>query len=400
MTDEKYTLKMVWSDYKSELVFGLVLSVLLVISSWLSHLLPVSMFDKFINPALCIACAVICFFGAGLCLRHHDGIRVRRSWAVMLIGWGMWEMLAVVLAATATPEILQVGTDTMSSVTMIIACVFAWLLFIYPTELLRPGWMNWKNALLQLLPLAVLGALDYVIPYDLRWLIALYPIGLFTILIRHIRKYRVWCEDNFSTLDDIDVQWIVRYVMMVMLAGSVFYWLCISHQPARAFTQQWFLMFVLAYTTERVLFRPDPWKQLRSMTEEKEEEVANPINAAYRATLENWLEKEKPYLNTDFQLMDLHRVLPLNRTYLSQLINTEYGCSFYQWVNGLRIDEAKRLKTEHPDWTAQDIAERCGFSSARVFYRTLSRETGMTSKEWWRFIKDGVRYNAQGQIVK
>jgi AraC-like DNA-binding protein len=186
-------------------------------------------------------------------------------------------------------------------------------------------------------------------------------------------------------LDDIDAQWIVRYMVMVVLSGLVFYYLCVSDDPARAFTQQWYLMFVLGYTTDQVLYRPDPWERLRSTAEEKEEEKEeepDSVNAAYRAKLEAWIEQKKPYLNPDFQLSDLRQVLPMNRTYLSQLINTEYGCSFYQWISGLRIDEAKRLMTEQPEMKFKDISERCGFASPVTFSRTFLRETGMTPKAW------------------
>ena len=104
--------------------------------------------------------------------------------------------------------------------------------------------------------------------------------------------------------------------------------------------------------------------------------------AAYRATLEEWMEQEKPYVNPDFQLMDLREVLPLNRTYLSQLINTEYGCSFFHWVNGYRTNEAKRLLRESPDLPMQDVSKQCGFSSPTVFARVFARETGLLPREW------------------
>jgi AraC-like DNA-binding protein len=98
--------------------------------------------------------------------------------------------------------------------------------------------------------------------------------------------------------------------------------------------------------------------------------------------LEEWINKEKPYCNPDFQLMDLRQVLPLNRTYLSQLINTEYGCTFYQWVNGLRVEEAKQILTNQPELKIQEVAERCGFSSRQTFTRTFLRETGFTPSDW------------------
>ena len=94
------------------------------------------------------------------------------------------------------------------------------------------------------------------------------------------------------------------------------------------------------------------------------------------------MQTEKPYLNPDFRLLDTRQVLPLNRTYLSHLINTEYGCNFYQFVTKYRIDEAKRLMREQPNMKIQDVAEQCGFSSPTVFARVFFRETGKTPREW------------------
>ena len=185
----------------------------------------------------------------------------------------------------------------------------------------------------------------------------------------------------------MDVQWIVRYCIMLAIIGINYVYLCLAHGHTRGFTQQWFVILMLVYSTEQILYRKDPWKRLRMTTPETESEDTADTeqpNAVYKEQLEAWLEQEKPYCNPDFQLSDLRQVLPLNRTYLSQFIKSEYGCSFYQWVNRMRIEEAKRVKMEHPEWTAQDIAEHsCGFSSRQTFYRTFLRETGQSPSEWW-----------------
>jgi len=376
------TLRNIWYDYWFEVVFALVLSALLIGSTFLSRLIPEDFFDNFLNPALSFAFAMICLFGAALCFRHLDGNRIRKTWAIILLLWGIWELVVVALFKTDYNP-FRVGNEIMDSGSMLAACVFAWMLLIYPSISIRPGKYDWRRGAMYLLPLALLGIIDYILPIDLRVLIALYPMGLFCALFKEIRVYRRWCEENFSTLDDIDVQWIVRYIMMVMLSGLVFYYLCVSDDPARAFTQQWYLMFVLGYTTDHVLFRSDPWERLHSTAVDEEKGEPNPAYADYRATLEQWLESEKPYLNPDFQLTDLRQAVPLNRTYLSRLINEEYGCSFYQWVNSLRIHEAKRMKLEHPEWTILEISQRCGFSSRQVFTRSFLRETGITPSEWF-----------------
>ena len=216
----------IWLDYKAEFGFGFILIGVIVLSAWLSRYIPEEVFDVYINPAMSVAFAAICFYGAVLCLIHDKGIKVRRLWAEILIVWGVWEIILLVLTQTVTPTIMRVGTTTFSSLTIVVACVFGWLLLLYPTEVLRPGWLNWKFALLEVSLLISLGLLDYFVPLDLRWLIGLYPVGLMAIISRHAWHYRRWCEENFSTLDDIDVQWIVRYLVMVSLSGLVFYWMC------------------------------------------------------------------------------------------------------------------------------------------------------------------------------
>ena len=96
----------------------------------------------------------------------------------------------------------------------------------------------------------------------------------------------------------------------------------------------------------------------------------------------HWMEQEKPYLNPDFQLLDLRAVLPMNRTYLSRFIRDEFGCTFYKLVNRYRIDEAKRLMKENPKQTIEEIAARSGFSSRSSFTQTFTKETGLSPREW------------------
>ena len=374
----------IWLDYRSEVIFGLVLIVLTVLSYWFASFIPEQIFEDYINPIEYIATITVCFFGALLLFLHGEQNTLRRSWAIVLLAWGCIDML--ICGARLVLDIKAVGgtpDDPLFNASVTLGNLLAFMLFIYPTKVLRPGWLNWYRGMLLLLPMIVLGVVDYFVPANLLPVIMIYPIVIFLTLCRHVRKYRQWCEDNFSSMDDIDVQWIVRYLTMLAIAGVAFYFIVFWYVPNRMFTQQWLFLLILSYTTERVLYRPDPWKQLRSTAvEEEKPEEPNLANAAYRADMEAWLEKEKPYLKPDFQLMDLRAVLPMNRTYLSQFINAEYGCSFYHWVNGLRVAEAKRLITEHPEMTLEEVSKHCGFSSRRLFTQIFARETGMTPREW------------------
>ena len=377
------TIHNLWLEYKSEFVFGVVIVLLTVLSYWLGTFIPEPVFENYINPIQYIGTSAVCFFGVYLLLTHSDRNTLRQSWAAVLLAWGSVDVL--MWAVRYILHIKMIGgvqSDPLFNAGVTLGNTLAFLLFIYPTQVLRPGWLNWWRAVLMLLPMLVLGVVDYFVPVNLLPVIMIYPAIIFFTICGHIRKYRQWCEDNFSTLDDIDAQWIVRYLTMLALMGLAFYFIVFWYVPNRMFTQQWLFLLMFAYTTERVLYRPDPWKQLRSTAVDEQDDAAVPSKTDYRAMLEAWLEQNKPYLNPDFQLIDLRQVLPLNRTYLSQFINAEYGCSFYQWVNGLRISEAKRLMTEQPELKMQDVAKQCGFSSRSVFTQVFTRETGVTPSEW------------------
>lgn len=388
----KMSIRRICVDYKSEFIFGIVLGVSVLLSENLAHLIPFDFYLHTLGTILNGCVATTSILGAVLLLRHAKGVHVRYLWACILLVWAVLASLLLMHVIAYTEPFDSERTLNLRGREMAIGNFYAWLLLLYPTAVLRPGWLNVKRALYPLIPVIIVEAIDELCSVDLRWLLALYPLVCASLLIMHVRAYRNWCEENYSSMDNIDVQWIVRYLIMYVISGAAYTYLTYSYDAAHAFTQQWLLLFMLAYSTEQILFRQDPWVMVRrakalppepeETPEEAEQQIAPESNEYYRNILEEWMNTEKPYLNPEFRLLDLRQVLPLNRTYLSQLINAEYGCNFYQYVTRYRIEEAKRLMRENPNMRLQDIAEQSGFSSPAVFSRIFSRETGLTPSDW------------------
>ena len=383
----KMSLRKIFIEYSSEFVFGFVLLGCVLLSYWLAQFIPTDFFNRTLSPIMNGCTAAVSIAGAIILLRHHKGVHVRVLWACVLLTWAVLLALLLMHAIRFNEPILTGQNISLSGQKLLIGNVFAWILMFYPIAVLRPGWLNAWKALIPFIPVVIVATIDYCLPVDLSWIYAIIPVLWMGLLAMHIRAYRKWCEENYSSMDDIDVQWIWRYIIMYLFAGGCYTVMSISYSTAHAFTQQWFLLFMLTYSTDQILFRQDPWVLLRraksqQALDEEEEEGPTISFAEYRPILEAWMEAEKPYCNPEFRLMDLRQVLPLNRTYLSLLINTEYGCNFYHFVTGYRIEEAKRQMKAHPEMMMQDIAELCGFSSPTVFARVFSREVGMTPTEW------------------
>lgn len=378
-----------WYNYKSEVIFGVVMVAIVALSTYLSRFIPDDVYDNVLTPLFNVCTCTVAFVGMWFIFRHSENMRIRRLWGWALLMWGLGDLAYLVCYLIAPMQLMNIGAEHITVYELLFGNLLGWVMVLYPTETLRPGWLTWKVVLWQLLPMVALVALDYLVPFSLWPVIALYPYALLIMVLTHIREYRRWCEDNFSTLDNIDVQWIIRYCIMLAIIGINYVYLFSAQAHTRGFTQQWFVILMLVYSTEQILYRKAPWQRLKeNPTSHSDSDLISHSDSDPTGTksavlkLEAWLEQEKPYLNPDFQLSDLRQALPLNRTYLSQLINAEYGCSFYQWVNGLRIREAKRLMTEQPELKVQDIAERCGFSSAGVFSRVFTRETGIAPSKW------------------
>ncbi len=371
--------------HKSGVFFVVILTVCVLLSMWLSHYIPDDFFDDVITPILTVAVTTIEITGACIIFKHSEGLRIRKMWGIALVTWGVMDGAYILSWMLSSSPVMNMGAYELTTYELLFGNMLSWVMLLYPAEALRPGWLNWKRALWQLLPMFALVALDYALPnIKLASIIALYPFALLALIINHMHAYQNWCEENYSTLDNIDVEWIMRYVVMMVLVGIVYVYMCTTHSHARGFTQQWLVIFMLSYATEQILFRPDPWAVIKQAEKIKAEDAqpAPDSNTANREKLEAWMEEEKPYLNPGFKLIDLQAVLPMNRTYLSQFIHAEYDCTFYQFVNRFRIKEAMRLKQENPEMKIADLSAHCGYSSPTVFSRTFTEIMGVSPREW------------------
>ena len=273
-SDGKISIRVIWQDYKGEILFFLILSACVALGHWASRFIPVALLYNAVLPLQHGANVAICILGATLLFSHSDGLRIRTASAWALIAWGVADSAVLIQDYLLQMPILRIGSDAVNAYTLLIANFLGWILLVYPTEALRPGWLNWKRGIFQLLPMVVLVVLDYFVPYDLRWLIALYPLALLFFVMSNIHAYRLQCEENYSSMEQIDTQWIVRYLSMVLLIGVSYVYICLSTNPGRVVTQNALLFFVFCYSIEQILFRKDPWQNMQSTETESGSEHA------------------------------------------------------------------------------------------------------------------------------
>ncbi|MEL6811874.1 MAG: helix-turn-helix domain-containing protein [Bacteroidota bacterium] len=96
------------------------------------------------------------------------------------------------------------------------------------------------------------------------------------------------------------------------------------------------------------------------------------------------LEEEHIFLERDLTAVKFAERLEINTSYLSQIVNQEFGCNLTHLINSHRIAHAKKtLRNEAFDHlNFLGIAHHSGFNSANSFTRVFKKHTGKTPSEF------------------
>ncbi|MFV0268988.1 MAG: helix-turn-helix domain-containing protein [Draconibacterium sp.] len=111
-----------------------------------------------------------------------------------------------------------------------------------------------------------------------------------------------------------------------------------------------------------------------------EQEFKRYNNVALKERLLELFTNEKIYKQPDLKITHVSANLQTNRTYISNLINSEFKCTFSEFVNGYRVEEAKKMLKEKDStmYSLDYIAEKSGFGSISTFIRVFKESEGTT----------------------
>ncbi|USD25896.1 helix-turn-helix domain-containing protein [Flagellimonas marinaquae] len=110
-------------------------------------------------------------------------------------------------------------------------------------------------------------------------------------------------------------------------------------------------------------------------------------SASYRVIVDKAkriIEDDLLYKKESLSLSELSALIGTNPKYLSQSINAKLDCNFVDFVNGYRVEEAKRLMLNpaNRSFTLEAIGSLAGFTSKSGFFRAFKKATGMTPNQF------------------
>lgn len=206
--------------------------------------------------------------------------------------------------------------------------------------------------------------------------------------LRDLRTYRKKVSNFYSNVEGRDLKWLRSLTIILALTACVSavtnfvgremfldgsYWVLL---PASSFA---ILLFYIGYLGYKDFFSIKDYI-LESAESEDKKEISNPLLSHIYEELVPLFENEKVFVRSDLRINEVSLMLQTNRAYVSRAINEICGCSFSDFVNKYRINEAKRLMLFNK--TIDEIAEQSGFSSTSSFIRVFKEFENITPGQY------------------
>ena len=134
--------------------------------------------------------------------------------------------------------------------------------------------------------------------------------------------------------------------------------------------------------------------------DDTDDEAHMPVMTAERieqieTAISKW-QKESGFKDSNLTLASFTRRIMVKRTDFTSYLSNIHGNTFRTWLSAIRVREAKRLMTEHPEYSNEVVSAECGFSSRVYFQRLFKEKTGLTPAEW----KNSEREAQRGSSLK
>lgn len=217
----------------------------------------------------------------------------------------------------------------------------------------------------------------------------LFSIFLIVLIFRQISKFEKENKDFSQTR----LNWL-KYTATLSFALCLLYGFCIYMEVSgRSNTRDFYYIlwicqsFVIYWLGHMGIYKyglQEEQKEIRKLTDTSKISVTLSSENEYISAFEKFIVEEKNYLNNELTLDFVAENLGLSKSYLSRMINAELHTSYTDYINVLRVEQAK-LTIQNPEsekYTLIAIGFEAGFNSKSAFNSAFKKFTGITPSEF------------------
>ena len=115
--------------------------------------------------------------------------------------------------------------------------------------------------------------------------------------------------------------------------------------------------------------------------EERETEKLNRRWLEIQSSLDQWCDNHG-YKDTAVNMPTLSNTLDIPRHELTQFFAEYRNTTFRIWLSEIRLNAAKKMMQDYPEYSNDIISSECGFSSRSYLYKIFKEKEGCTPNLW------------------
>lgn len=233
----------------------------------------------------------------------------------------------------------------------------------------------------------ILNSFEQYIFFLFRYL-QFFVYAIASLLI--VKRYQAAAKNLFSSDDQVHLLWVKIVILGLVLWNIIniltgIEW--IVWRNALFISSRIVMLILITVLVFRGLRQPEISIDFNNVNHRKKYEKSH-LSASdcvlYKQTLLDFMESEKPYLNSSVDLQSLAHSLSIKPHHLSQVFNEILHQNFYDFINSYRIKESQSFLADqtHQEATILEILYQIGFNSKSVFNSAFKKHTGMTPTEY------------------
>ena len=190
--------------------------------------------------------------------------------------------------------------------------------------------------------------------------------------------YNEQISNFYSNLEDKKIIW-VNYLLYSFVITSVMS-IVFNIIGRSVFVENSFLLFFPSIIFSVLLFfiGYQGYIQNHTVSDLKKDELEPAIlnikeinKEQLKKKLSALFDNDRIYKNPELKITQVCEMLQTNRTYVSNVLNNDLHCSFSDFVNRYRVDEAKKILCDkkNKSYSLNYVSEMAGFGSVNSFIR-------------------------------
>lgn len=226
------------------------------------------------------------------------------------------------------------------------------------------------------------------------------PFYLLAILIM-LRNYQTQLREHFSYKHEMNHMWlswitvgaIALWIIAVLgyvsnIFSEVNKTLLYDYYVLSFLAVFLFWLAFLAFNKTDILTNNRKAEQYQEIKNTIQTKMSQDVNEAEMlsdyATLEKVMSEQQPFLNPVLSISKLSQISGIPQYRISRLLNSHLNRSFYDYINGYRVDmvKAKLQNGEADKYSILGISMDCGFNSKASFNRIFKKLTGTTPTQY------------------